>query len=93
MGGMAAKRIAFQNPDQFGAVGVHSAAILPEDPNNLPDRMKGAAKQFGLVEVFGDPIEKEPWEKANPLCIARTLKPPSSSQRSNNSCSISKILG
>lgn len=75
MGGMAALRIAFQNPELFGAVGVHSAAILPEDPNNLPDRMKGAAKQFGLVEVFGDPIEKEPWEKANPLCIARTLKP------------------
>ncbi len=75
MGGMAALRIAFQNPELFGAVGVHSAAILPEDPNNLPDRMKGAAKQFGLVEVFGDPIEQEPWEKANPLCIAKTLKP------------------
>ena len=75
MGGMAALRIALQDPERFGAVGVHSAAILPEDPNNLPDRMKGAAKQFGLVEVFGDPIEKEPWQKANPLCIARTLEP------------------
>jgi S-formylglutathione hydrolase len=75
MGGMAALRIAFHEPELFGAVGVHSAAILPEDPNNLPDRMKGAAKQFGLADVFGDPIEKDPWEKANPLCIARTLTP------------------
>lgn len=75
MGGMAALRIAFQQPELFGAVGVHSAAILPEDPNNLPERMKGAAKQFGLAEVFGDPIEKGPWEKANPLCIAHTLTP------------------
>ncbi|MEQ1631547.1 MAG: alpha/beta hydrolase-fold protein [Planctomycetota bacterium] len=75
MGGMAALRVAFQQPELFGAVGVHSAAILPEDPEKLPDRMKAAAAQFGLTEVFGDPIEKGPWEKANPLCIAQTLKP------------------
>lgn len=73
MGGMAALRIAFSQPELFGAVGVHSAAILPEDPDQLPDRMKRAAAQFGLVEVFGDPIEKEPWQKANPLCLARSL--------------------
>ena len=75
MGGMAALRIAFQQPDLFGAVGVHSAAILPEDPEKLSERKKAAAAQVGLTEVFGDPIEKEPWQQANPLCIAHTLKP------------------
>jgi S-formylglutathione hydrolase FrmB len=75
MGGMAALRIAFTQPDLFGAVAVHSAAILPEDPEQLPPRMKQAAKQFGFADVFGDPIEKEPWQQANPLCLAEHLKP------------------
>jgi len=73
MGGMAALRIAFTQPDLFGAVAVHSAAVMPEDPAQLPDRMKEMVKQFGFTEVFGDPIEKEPWQKANPLCLAQAL--------------------
>jgi len=72
-GGMAALRIAFTQPDLFGAVAVHSAAVMPEDPAQLPDRMKEMVKQFGFTEVFGDPIEKEPWQKANPLCLAQAL--------------------
>jgi enterochelin esterase-like enzyme len=75
MGGMAALRIAFTQPELFGAVAVHSSAVLPEDPEQLPDQMKAAASRFGLSEVFGDPIEKEPWQKANPLCLAQALEP------------------
>ncbi len=70
MGGMAALRIAFTQPQLFGTVAVHSSAVLPEDPAQLPARMQGMVKQLGLTEVFGDPIEKEPWQKANPLCLA-----------------------
>lgn len=73
MGGMAALRIAFSQPELFGAVAAHSAAVFGEDPEQLPDRMKGFAKQLGLDEVFGDPIQKEPWQKANPLCLALKL--------------------
>lgn len=73
MGGMAALRIAFTQPELFGAVAVHSSAVLPEDPDKLPERMKGMVKQLGLTEVFGDPIEKEPWQKANPLCLAENV--------------------
>ncbi|MGE3173953.1 MAG: alpha/beta hydrolase [Planctomycetota bacterium] len=76
MGGMAALRIAFTQPELFGAVAVHSSAILPEDPDQLPERMKAASKRFGLEEVFGDPIEREPWQRANPLCLAHHLKLP-----------------
>jgi hypothetical protein len=32
--------------------------------------MKGMAQRLGLDEVFGNPIQKDPWQKANPLCLA-----------------------
>ena len=70
MGGMAALRIAFTKPELFGAVGAHSSAVFAEDPEQLPERMKGMAQRLGLDEEFGNPIQKEPWQKANPLCIA-----------------------
>jgi S-formylglutathione hydrolase FrmB len=70
MGGMAALRIAFTQPELFGAVGAHSSAVFAEDPEQLPERMKGMAQRLGLDEEFGNPIQKEPWQKANPLCIA-----------------------
>jgi S-formylglutathione hydrolase len=75
MGGMAALRIAFTKPELFGAVGAHSSAVFAEDPEQLPERIKGYANRLGLDEVFGNPIQKEPWQKANPLCIATALEP------------------
>lgn len=75
MGGMAALRIAFTQPDLFGAVGAHSSAVFAEDPEQLPERLKQMANRLGLDEVFGNPIEKEPWQKANPLCIANRADP------------------
>lgn len=76
MGGMAALRIAFTQPELFGVVGAHSSAVFPEDPDQIPPRLKEyALKRIGLDEVFGDPIQKEPWQKANPLCIALQLEP------------------
>lgn len=77
MGGMAALRIAFTQPDLFGVVGAHSSAVFAEDPEQLPERLKGYAKRLGLDEVFGDPIQKEPWQRANPLCLATALEPKS----------------
>lgn len=75
MGGMAALRIAFTQPDLFAVVGAHSSAVFPEDPDALPDRMKATASRIGLDEVFGNPIQKEPWQHANPLCLALAAKP------------------
>ena len=45
MGGMAALRIAFTKPDLFGVVGAHSAAVFPEDPADLPERMQAMASR------------------------------------------------
>ncbi|HIE71130.1 MAG TPA: hypothetical protein EYP98_13680 [Planctomycetes bacterium] len=66
MGGMGALRIAFTHPGLFGAVGAHSSAVFAEDPDTLPTRLKRFAAGLG----FGDPIDKESWEKTNPVCIA-----------------------
>jgi S-formylglutathione hydrolase FrmB len=44
--------------------------VFAEDPENLPPNLKKYATRLGLDEVFGNPIQKEPWEKANPVCIA-----------------------
>ncbi|MBK8100058.1 MAG: hypothetical protein IPK26_23390 [Planctomycetes bacterium] len=74
MGGMAAMRIAFHNPEMFGTVAVHSSAVFPLDPQQLPPRLMQAAKQFGLDEVFGDPIDKDKWAACNPLGIAQKLE-------------------
>jgi S-formylglutathione hydrolase len=75
MGGMGALRIAFTQPELFCSVGAHSAAVFPEDPAQLPERLQQYANRLGLDEVFGNPIEKEPWQKANPLCLALALDP------------------
>lgn len=73
MGGMGALRIAFNNPKLFGAVGAHSSAVFAEDPEDLPPNLKKYASRLGLDEVFGNPIQEEPWQKANPLCIANRV--------------------
>jgi enterochelin esterase-like enzyme len=73
MGGMAALRIGFTHPDLFKTIAVHSSAVFPEDPEQLPDRIKKAAKDFGFSEVFGDPIDKEKWAATNPLGIVKKL--------------------
>lgn len=75
MGGMAALRIAFTQPELFCIVATHSAAVFPEDPDDLPDRLKQFANRLGLDEVFGNPIREEAWARANPLCIAKALDP------------------
>jgi S-formylglutathione hydrolase len=73
MGGMGALRIAFTKPELFGAVGAHSAAVFAEDPADLPPNLKKYATRLGLDAVFGNPIQKAPWEKANPVCIANRV--------------------
>ena len=75
MGGMAALRIGFTDPSLFGTIAVHSSAVFPVDPEQLPDNIKGAAKRFGFSDVFGDPIDKDKWAATNPLGIAGKLEP------------------
>jgi S-formylglutathione hydrolase len=71
MGGMGALRIAFTKPELFGAVAVHSSAVFAKDPDDMPDRLKNFAGRLG----FGDPIDREMWNKVNPTCIAAARSP------------------
>jgi len=73
MGGMAALRIGFTHPDLFGTVAVHSSAVFPADPAQLPEGLKKRASQFGLDDVFGNPIDEKLWRATNPLGIAEGL--------------------
>ena len=70
MGGMGALRIAFTEPELFGAVAVHSSAVFAKDPDDMPARLKGFAGRLG----FGDPIDKQVWKQVNPTCIADRLE-------------------
>jgi S-formylglutathione hydrolase FrmB len=78
MGGMGALNMAFHRPELFAVVATHSAAIFPPDPDNLSPRFKKAlespwVKQLKLEELFGDPWDKEVWQRNNPLHLASTL--------------------
>lgn len=75
MGGMGALRIGFTRPELFGTIAVHSSAVLPEDPEDLPERMKQMVSWLGLTEVFGDPIDPAKWRLANPLNLAEDADP------------------
>lgn len=79
MGGMGALKIAMHHPEVFGAVAVHSAAILPVDPSDLPQNYQRQVDMMmqrgGLAAVFGDPIDKKKWAHEMPLSLAAETKP------------------
>ena len=75
MGGMAALRIGFTHPQLFGTVAVHSSAVFPADPKQLPPQLVKRASQFGLDDVFGNPIDEKLWRETNPLGLAEALDP------------------
>jgi len=77
MGGFGALKIAMHHPEVFGAVAVHSAAILPTDPNDVPQRFQPQLQRMRrtLTDVFGDPIDKAKWAHEMPLGLAAAAKP------------------
>ena len=76
MGGFGALRFAFKNSQLFGAVVVHCPAILPETPADLSPRgqrvMSMLQQEEILQNIFGDPIDMDLWNAANPLSLAQT---------------------
>lgn len=73
MGGYAALRIAFSEPDRFGAVATHSAMLLTRAPTAADGA--GAHQLAALHQVFGDPIDATRWAGADPLTLAETADP------------------
>jgi S-formylglutathione hydrolase FrmB len=71
MGGYGALRLAFRKPDLFAAVATHSAALVAALPAlETGGNARGALGLF--ADVFGAPVNREFWDRNNPLAIART---------------------
>jgi S-formylglutathione hydrolase len=75
MGGYGALKIALKDPQRFGVVAAHSAAILPPDIDRLAEEFpfvtgRGAAL---LAAVFGDPVDEERYRAENVLELAAGL--------------------
>jgi predicted esterase len=77
-GGFGAMKIAMRHPDVFGAVAVHSAAILPADPDDLGGMNETIVQRNlrgGIAKEIGDPIDKGKWGAHMPLAIVAQKKP------------------
>jgi len=78
-GGFGAMKIAMRHPDVFGAVAVHSAAILPADPEDLGGMNEQIVMRQlrggGIAKEIGDPIDKAKWGAHMPLAIVAQKKP------------------
>jgi S-formylglutathione hydrolase FrmB len=72
MGGYGALRIAFAQPELFGSVSAHSAALMREPPEgvNAGASSGNLAAQL-LTSVFGNPIDQEFWDLNSPFLLAR----------------------
>lgn len=73
MGGYAALRMAFQQPDVFRAVATHSAMLLEKVPS--PQDGAGRGQMGAFQKVFGDPIDNARWAAADPLLAAQKADP------------------
>jgi S-formylglutathione hydrolase FrmB len=72
MGGYGALRIAFGNPELFGSVSAHSAALMRQPPQGASaSASSGDPAARLLVGVFGDPIDRKFWDLNSPFVLAR----------------------
>ncbi|MFO0984732.1 MAG: alpha/beta hydrolase-fold protein [Planctomycetota bacterium] len=73
MGGYGAFKMAFKHPDLFVSVATHSAALLPEDMDKMPERarrmMENPRFKQMLAPVFGDPVDPKFWKDNNPFFL------------------------
>jgi S-formylglutathione hydrolase FrmB len=72
MGGYGALRLAFANPELFGSVSAHSAALMRQPPQGVnAGASSGDPAARLLVKVFGDPIDRKFWDLNSPFVLAR----------------------
>ncbi len=77
-GGFGALKIALRHPGLFGAVAVHSAAIMPADPADLAGSAENTVMRYlrgGLREQLGDPIDPKKWAQQMPMGLVALKKP------------------
>lgn len=78
MGGYGALKMAFKQPQLFGTVAAHSAALLPRDPDTLEEvfpwlKRWGGAQRL-LSGLFGNPVDAERWAAENLLILSENLE-------------------
>ena len=70
MGGYGALRFAFADPQLFAAVSAHSAALVPELPEDLKAAVQSGFRGAGFLgDVFGNPIDLAFWRQNSPLVL------------------------
>jgi S-formylglutathione hydrolase FrmB len=70
MGGYGALRFALENPDRFGAVAAHMAALIEKVPAGVTD-LRAIGPRLGILnEVFGRPFDRAYWDRNSPIAIA-----------------------
>jgi len=69
MGGYGALRFAFANPQLFGAVSAHSAALVAQPPRDTGRERSPLAGMLG--SLFGNPIDSAFWNANSPFVLAR----------------------
>ncbi|MDP6928972.1 MAG: alpha/beta hydrolase-fold protein [Planctomycetota bacterium] len=78
IGALGAMKIAFKYPEKFGTVAIHSGAMFPVDPDDLPAQLDRQAqfmsRSIGFDEVLGNPIEPEKWMKEIPSAMLTKMK-------------------
>lgn len=68
MGGYGAFHYAFKYPERFVSVSAHMAAFMEDPPANLGGTREGRL----LGDVFGNPLDKQYYQRNSPFSLART---------------------
>ena len=72
MGGYGALRMAFAHPELFSSVSAHSAAVMREPPQGVSaGASSGNLVAQLLANVFGNPIDRNFWDRNSPFVLAR----------------------
>jgi S-formylglutathione hydrolase FrmB len=72
MGGYGALRIAFADPELFGSVSSHSAALMRDPPDGVnAGASAGNLAARILTNVFGNPIDRKFWDLNSPFLLAK----------------------
>jgi S-formylglutathione hydrolase FrmB len=72
MGGYGALRIAFANPELFGSVSAHSAALMRDPPQGVNAGAAGGNLAARLLtSVYGNPIDAKFWDLNSPFLLAK----------------------
>ena len=72
MGGYGALRIGFADPELFGSISAHSAALMRDPPQGVnAGASAGNLAARILTNVFGNPIDQKFWDLNSPFLLAR----------------------